>query len=403
MRAAGACVWRVGFNAGDEFFWSDKARFIRHAGPVEDWPAHLERIIAERHVTDIVLYGDVRPVHAAARRAAWRHGLTLHVFEEGYLRPYWLTYERGGSNGHSPLMRISIPEMRGALKDVDDEMLRPPASWGDMRQHKFYGALYHFMVLMANRRFPGYRSHRSIGVMQEFRLQLRRLLLSPVHAVQRWWAERQIRRGGFPYALVLMQLEHDSSFQAHSPFERMHEFTDLCLDEFARHAPKHHHIVFKAHPLEDGRAGNRRNITEKAAELGISERVHYVRGGKLAMLLAQARSAITVNSTAAQQALWRGLPVKALGTAVFGKPELVSDQDMADFLKNPQAPNPRDYRNYRSYLLHTSQVPGGFYAARSRAHALRHVVDLMLADRDPYQALADGCAAHRQQLADQPA
>jgi capsular polysaccharide export protein len=144
-----------------------------------------------------------------------------------------------------------------------------------------------------------------------------------------------------------------------------------------------------------------RNILAKAQELGISDRVHYVRGGKLATLLSQARAAITVNSTAAQQALWRGLPVKVLGRGVYDKPELVSPQPLAEFIRNPQPPSSRAYRAYRSYLLHTSQVPGGFYAARSRSHALRHVVDMMLAPADPYMALATGCAAHRQQLADQ--
>ena len=399
LRAAGATVWRAGFNAGDEWFWSDTAHYIRHSGSVADWPRHLTRIIAEKRVTDIVLYGDVRPAHAAARNLARMLGITVHVLEEGYMRPYWISYERGGANGHSPLMQIGVPQMQAALRDAEDETLRAPAHWGDIRQHKFYGALYHFLVLIANRDYPGYRSHRAISVAQEFQLQLRRFLLTPLHAAQRWLEQQKIRRGGFPFVLVLMQLEHDSSFQAHSPFERMREFTDFCLTEFATHAPKHHHIVFKAHPLEDGRAGNRRNIYAKAAKLGITDRVHYVRGGKLAVLLSKARAAITVNSTAAQQALWRGLPVKAIGRAVFDKPQLVSDQPMDQFLKNPSAPDPRAYRAYRAYLLHTNQVPGGFYASRSRAHALRHVVDMMLAVKDPYQALADGCAAYRQQLA----
>ena len=83
---AGAEVWRVGFNAGDEFFWSDRARFIPHQGGPDSWPAHLERLIAEKRVTDIVLYGDVRPIHAAARQAAARHGLVLEVAFEGLNR-----------------------------------------------------------------------------------------------------------------------------------------------------------------------------------------------------------------------------------------------------------------------------------------------------------------------------
>ncbi|MTH33243.1 capsule biosynthesis protein CapA [Paracoccus limosus] len=399
LRAAGSTVWRAGFNAGDEFFWKDKAHFIRHTGTPEEWPQHLERLIAEKRVTDIVLYGDVRPVHAAARQAAQRHGLVLHVFEEGYLRPFWITYERGGSNGRSALVGIPLREMRHALRGTSGEpRSRPPAHWGDMRQHKFYGALYHFFVLIANRRYAGYRTHRQIGVLQEFRLNLRRLLMTPIDMVAQWRETRAVRRGGFPYVLVPMQLEHDSNFVAHSPYERMAEFTDEVLTEFANFAPRHHHVVFKAHPLEDGRGGIRQAIADKARGMGIADRVHYVRGGKLAQLLNQARAVVTVNSTSAQQALWRGLPVKAMGRAVYDKPGIVSHQELAEFLKEPKPPQPAAYRHYRDFLLESSQVPGGFYSERSRGHALRIVADLMLAEDDPYEALLAGRGKHRQQM-----
>ncbi|WP_299360027.1 capsule biosynthesis protein CapA [uncultured Paracoccus sp.] len=398
LRSAGSQVWRVGFNAGDEFFWSDRDRFIRHAGDTASWPAHLDSLITRLGVTDLVIYGDVRPVHAAARDAAALHGLVLHVFEEGYLRPYWISYERGGSNGYSDLMDITLPQMRAALRGHESQLSRPPAHWGDMRHHKFYGALYHFMVLAANRRYPLFRTHRDVGVRQEFMLHLRKLLLSPAFMLSRWAAVRAIRRGGFPYVLGLLQLEHDASFIAHSDYKRMRDFTDEVLRAFADAAPPHHHIVFKAHPLEDGRGKVRDAIAETAATLGVSDRVHVVHGGKLARLLAQARSVVTVNSTSAQQALWRGIPVRAMGRAVFDKPQLVSRQSLEEFLRHPDRPNTRAYRDYRDYLLETSQVPGGFYAARSRAHALRVAVDLMLAPDNPYSALASGRGAHRQQI-----
>ena len=397
LAQTGAGVWRVAFNAGDAFFWSSKDRLILHDGTPEEWPAHLARIIAEKGVTDIVLYGDVRPVHAAARAAAAEHGLVLHVFEEGYLRPYWLTYERGGSNGYSRLTQITIAQMRAALRGSQGDMPRPPANWGDMRQHKFYGALYHFMVLTANGRFPGYRTHRDISVSREFRLNLRRLVLAPYLMADQMLRTTRIRRSGHPFSLVLMQLEHDASFRAHSNYTSMSEFTAEVLEAFAANAPRHHHLVFKAHPLEDGRSRQRRDILDKAQELGIADRVHHVPGGKLAPLLGQARSVVTVNSTSAQQALWRGLPVKAMGQAVFDKPQLVSQQSLAEFFHHPDRPNPHLYRRYRDYLLETSQIPGGFYAAKSRAPALRLVVDMMLAPLDPYDALASGLAETRQQ------
>ena len=398
LRAAGAQVWRCAFNAGDEFFWSDPETLLRHTGSGADWPDHLARIIADKGVTDIVLYGDVRPIHAAARKAARQSNLRLHVFEEGYLRPYWISYERGGSNGHSALLDISLPDMRAMLGDSRDEVRRPPARWGDMRQHKTYGAFYHFLVLAANRRYRNFASHRAVPVFQEFRLNLRRLLLMPVHSTTRAIQWRRFRLSGNPYVLVPMQLEHDSNMLGHSPFRSNTEFVDLVIREFSRSAPKHHHLVFKAHPLEDGRARNGRSITASAIRHGISDRVHYFRGGKLAEMLAHARAIVTVNSTAAQQALWRGLPVKALGRAVYCKPGLVSDQALADFMADPRQPDTAAYRVFRDFLLQTSQVPGGFYSRRSRAHALRLVADLILAPDDPYQSLARGRFQRRQQI-----
>ncbi|MEC7962007.1 MAG: capsule biosynthesis protein CapA, partial [Pseudomonadota bacterium] len=137
LRRAGAQVWRVGFNAGDRAFWFDQASYIPYRGAAEDWPDQFETLVAEKGVTDIVLYGDTRPIHAEAVKRAKAAGLTVHVFEEGYLRPFWVTYERGGSNGHSRLMDLSVEEMREALAQSDMDSHLPPAHWGDMRQHVF--------------------------------------------------------------------------------------------------------------------------------------------------------------------------------------------------------------------------------------------------------------------------
>ncbi|MDV7145746.1 capsule biosynthesis protein CapA [Tropicimonas sp. TH_r6] len=398
LLAAGAEVARVGFNAGDEAFWKDRDRFIRFDAPVETWPDRFAEIVEAQGTTDLVLYGDVRPIHARAVEIAKARGITVHVFEEGYLRPYWVTYERGGSNGNSRLMSLDIETMRTALAQSDLDLPGVPAHWGDMRHHVWFGALYHWHVMFRNRRYTHFRPHRALPVAREFRLHVARLLLMPVHWLDRQFATHRITHGGYPYHLALLQLEHDSSFQEHGPFETMSDFLETCITGFAEGAPRHHRLVFKAHPLEDGRTPIRRNVLRIAAEHGVSERVHYVRGGKLAALLDHARSAITVNSTAGQQALWRGLPIRAFGRAVFAKPEFVSTQPVAEFFAEPTPPDSRAYRDYRSYLLETSQLTGGFYSAKGRRQLLRQVVDMMLAPLDPYDALATGKAAPRHQL-----
>lgn len=398
LTRAGADIWRVGFNAGDAAFWPDKRSYIPFTGTENDWRPTFRRLATEKHVTDVVLYGDTRPIHATAVKEARTLGLRVHVFEEGYLRPYWVTYERNGSNGNSRLMEMSVADMRSALENSDMDAAMPPASWGDMRQHIFYGAAYHGCVLLFNRRYRNFRPHRALTVAQEFRLYLRRLLLMPAQAVDRRLATWRIRHGGFPYHLALLQLEHDSSFQMHSPFSTMSDFLETVLDGFAKGAPKHHHLVVKAHPLEDGRVPIRSDLYRLAREYGVRDRVHYVRGGKLARLLDEARSAVTVNSTAAQQVLWRGIPLRTFGEAVYAKPEFVSTKPLRDFFAGAERPDRKAYADYRRYLLETSQVAGGFYSSRGRRQLLRQTVDMMLSAEDPYDALQSGTAAPRQQF-----
>ncbi|MEP2717601.1 capsular biosynthesis protein [Pseudophaeobacter sp.] len=398
LRSANCAVWRVGFNAGDQAFWRDSSHYLPFQGQLVEWPDFFEKTCLEKQITDIVLYGDTRPIHAQAVSAAKALGLQVHVFEEGYLRPYWVTYEREGSNGHSRLMQTTVAEMQTALALSDMEAPLPPSHWGDMRQHVFYGALYHWFVMFWNRKYRNFQPHRALPVAREFQLYLKRLLLMPAQALERRLATRRIRNGGFPYHLALLQLEHDSSFQMHSPFDTMVDFLAEVISGFAEGAPPHHHLVIKAHPLEDGRSPIRRELRRLARAHGIQDRVHYVRGGKLAELLNESRTAVTVNSTAGQQVLWRGIPLKVFGAAVYDKEAFTSAQPLAQFFAAPARPDNRAYKDYRRYLLETSQVPGGFYSRSGRRQLLRHVVDMMLSPHDPYDALRHGTAAPRQQL-----
>lgn len=398
LERTGAQVWRVGFNRGDRAFWTDTKTFLPYRGTQEQWPAFFASLIAERSITDVIVYGDTRPIHAKAIAIAKEASVRVHVFEEGYLRPHWVTYERDGSNGHSRLMQMTVADMQAALAKAEMDQPEAAARWGDMRQHIFWGALYHWFVLTGFWDFRNFRPHRDLTVWQEFLLYCRRLVMLPFHRWERMIAEYRIRNGGFPYHLVLLQLEHDASFRMHSRFSSMTEFLQVVIEGFAKGAAPHHHLVFKAHPLEDGRAPIAKELARLSRDFGLTGRVHFVRGGKLAQLLNHARSAVTVNSTAAQQVLWRGMPLKTFGAAVYAKPEFVSDQGLAEFFSQPKRPDARAYRDYRHYLLETSQVTGGFYSARGRRELLRQVVDMILATEDPYDALVSGSAAPRQQL-----
>lgn len=389
LRAAGAEVWRVGFNAGDGGLWRGPG-YLRYPGTLDGWPEWLDRLVAEKGITDIVLYGATRPIHAVALKLAARVGLTPHVLEEGYLRPYWVTYERGGANASSPAAGLSLDEMRCALEHGAPPLNEAPDRWGDMRAHIFWGAVYHGCLMAGRRRYPGYRPHRTPGVATEFRLHVKKLLRQPFRALSRALTSLRIRHGGFPYHVVLLQLAHDANFRDNGPFGSQTEFLETVFAGFAAGAPPHHRLVLKAHPLEDGREPLRPLIRRLTQKHGLKGRVHFMSGGKLAGLLRTARSAVTVNSTAAEQVLWRGLPLKAFGRAVYNRAEFVSDQPVQAFFRAPEMPDHEAYLTYRAFLLATSQIPGGFYAFRSRAKLMRQLPDLMLAKKCPTELLLSG-------------
>lgn len=387
LKSQGAQVFRVGFNLGDRMFWPSSDGFIAFQGKHDTWPQAVRDLLKQHEITDLVLYGDARPIHTQAIKAARQQNIRVHIFEEGYLRPYWISYERDGANGYSRLMSLTIKQIRAAVQQNAPPLAEAPARWGDLWQHMFWAFLYHSFVLLGPAVYPYFRPHRGLSIYQEFMLYCRKIALAPIRLIKRKVVEERVKclsKQGRAYDLVLLQLEHDASFRTHSPFSSQVEFVMMVLESFAKGAPQNHHLVFKAHPLEDDRAHIDKAILRISNRLGMSERVHFIRGGKLASLLNNARAVVTVNSTAGQQALWRAMPLRVMGSAVYAKPELVSFQPLDAFFAHPQPPDMEAYHDFRSFLLKTSQVEGGFYSRAGRKRLWHELVWHMLNDKDPY-------------------
>ena len=389
--ARGAQVLRAAFNASDEAEWGDAGPLMRYNDSEEAFEDWLAQRISAHAVTDIVLYGDTRPVHATARKLAADRDIRTHCLEEGYIRPSWVTYERAGNNGNSPLMSISLPRMAQAVGSGPEPEGEVPAHWGDMRQHLWYSALYHARCLLPTRRYGAFKGHRDMPLLRECTWYWARTAQLPW--VWMWRAIRQgmLLRSSKRFHLVLLQLSFDASMQVHSDYASTSEFIEDVIDAFAEGAAPDEYLVLKAHPFEDGRERLAKTIRDLARDLGVGDRVIFIDGGKkLASLLDRARSAIRVNSTAAQQALWRGLPVAALGRAIYKKPGLVSEQDLANFLSHPRRPDLRSYWLFRRFLMETSQIAGSFYAREGIDLLLQRLPDIMLAAEDPYDLVLSG-------------
>ena len=154
-----------------------------------------------------------------------------------------------------------------------------------MRQHMFYGAVYHFFLLFFNRTYPNFQGHRNLAVSKEFKKYLRTLLFTLPSLFHRKLETSRLHLAGAPYHLVLMQLQHDSAFQAHSPFTTNKEFLDQLLHFFVEGASRHHLLVLKAHPLEPDSPALHQIVCALAQKHQVMDRVRYVKGGKLTKIL----------------------------------------------------------------------------------------------------------------------
>ena len=100
----GHAVHRINLHGGDRLFWRLPGA-LDYRGDGADWPQFFSECVSHWHVTDLLLFGDCRPLHRAAIEVAAARGIRVHVFEEGYLRPNWVTLEEGGVNANSSLER----------------------------------------------------------------------------------------------------------------------------------------------------------------------------------------------------------------------------------------------------------------------------------------------------------
>jgi capsular polysaccharide export protein len=216
---AGVEVQKIGFNKGDEKFWPDKKTYTAYKGMPENWLAYFSDMVAAG-ITDVVLYGDSRGIHAEVIKFVSNKNIKIHCFEEGYLRPYWATYERGGVNGNSRLVDMTLEQMRVAISSLDDEQPEVPAKWGELRRHTWYGAKYHWHVFFGSRSYPNYKTHRKYSVRQEFWSHAKRLLLMPYRWAERIVETKKITNKGYVYHLALLQLSHDSSIIDHSKYAK---------------------------------------------------------------------------------------------------------------------------------------------------------------------------------------
>src|SRR5271168_374866 len=102
LEAIGCKVFRIVADGG-EFVSCPAASRIRFPAQGQSWETFVERKMRALKIDGVVTFNDTLPRTRGALEVAKRLNIARYVIENGYLRPFWVTFDRDGVNGHSPL------------------------------------------------------------------------------------------------------------------------------------------------------------------------------------------------------------------------------------------------------------------------------------------------------------
>jgi capsular polysaccharide export protein len=359
LQAAGAGkVMKIDFNAGDALY--SPADALAYHGKMSDWPAYIDRFLVDHQIDCVMVFGDCRPIHQTARTVAHAHGAQFWTFEEGYVRPNFITFEPHGVNGHSRL-----PTQRAdydAWKPVQlPDQLPIKSSFGIAALHAM---AYFIAAKLMHWHFPHYKHHRPLVLLDGLRW---------VRGLGRkWWyrfAERDALKdlqghgGNKNYFLSVLQVAIDAQVREHSPYASIEQYIRESIASFATHAPADAVLLVKHHPMDRAYADYSGLIKLLRKHHGLNDRLRYIHDQHLPTLMTYAQGLVTINSTVGLSAMDHGIAVKTLGLAIYDMAGLTSQRSLDDFWKHAylDRPEPALHQKFVNYVITHTQINGNFY------------------------------------------
>jgi len=356
LTLVGARVFKVNFNGGDWLFYPNGG--FNYRGRMEDWPAYLDALLDQLQVDVLILFGDCRPIHLSIHEIAHRRGLKIGVFDDGYVRPDFITFEQIGVNGYSVIPRTPDFYLNNPVH-VEQTVPVGNTFWFGVR----WAVLYYFAAGLLKPFFPHYRHHRPLTWLESLPW-LRSVWRKGYYALkERGMLARLTDELNGRFFLVPLQVHSDSQLHVHSDFDSIYNFIDEVMASFARHAPQHTTLVFKHHPLDRAYHDYTRFIRKRIGELGLQGRGLYIHDQHLPTLLQSACGVVVINSTVGFSAISQGIPVKACGKAIYNMKGLTFQGSLDDFWQQSQhnKPDRSLFENFHNYLVSHTQLNGNFY------------------------------------------
>lgn len=353
-------VFKINFNGGDHYFYRHQSNVFDYTGYLDDFAVWLKNFLSKHQIDAVVCFGDCRKYHRIAKKVLAQTSIQFFAFEEGYIRPDYITFEKDGVNSFSNF---------NYLNHHQHITVQPLLLEQQVVHHRYSkmvcsAILYYCFTVLGWARYRYYQHHRGLSAWQELGYALismwrrqKNALFEP-HRFQAF-----IQQYHKQYYVFTLQVHNDSQIRVHSRLGSVEKYIEQVIESFSLYASAEQHLLFKHHPMDRGYRHYAVLLQQLSKRFGVTGRIHYFCDIHLPTLFKHSLGMVTVNSTTVIQALYHQIPVKILGEALYNIPGLSYQGSLDQFWQNPGEVDHAYFLEFRQKLIAYSQLNGSFYGA----------------------------------------
>ena len=354
-----ANIFKLNFNGGDAIFYPFKADKFNNK--LLYFKGFFKKYCLENNIDFIIAYNDCRPLHRIAIKMAKRLKINIYIFEEGYLRPNFITLEKDGVNANSKLYKNkNIYSHINTINKIDS--INAKQIKGSFKYMAFFAFLYWLFAFLLAPFYNNNLHHRSLSIF-EFLPWIRAFYRKFYYQIKEKKIKKTIQTLNGKYFIAPLQVFNDTQILKHYNGGSIIYFIEQILKSFAKYSRPNHYLIFKHHPMDIGYVNYEKLIKTICRQKGLENRVFYIHDIHLPSVLKNALGCVVINSTVGYSALYHNCPLKVCGKAFYDINGLCYQKSLNTFWKEAHSNKP-DYQfflKFQNYLIKNNQINTNFY------------------------------------------
>lgn len=345
-------IFKINFNGGDFIFYPFKS--VNYTKSFKNYKDFIKEFYLKNNIEIIFCYNDTRKIHKCAIEIAKELDIEVYVFEEGYLRPNFITLEKDGVNANSKMSKDANFYKKYNFKNKEINNLLKYSFY----KMCFYTFIYYLFSFIFSFYFNNKNHHRTLKPSESF-YWIRHYIRLKKYKI----SDAKISLENKKYFLCVLQVFNDTQVKIHYEKKCIKKFIISVIKSFIKNADNNTYLVFKHHPMDIGYVDYSKVMKKFAKKFNIEDKIIYLHSGHLPTLLTNASGCVVANSTVGLSSIAYSCPTIVLAKAIYNIEGLAYQDTLDSFWSNALKFNvdKQLYEKYKNYLLNTNQINGSFY------------------------------------------